>query len=116
MRDIENRITRYRLSRYAPPTDGTRRRLRWFWIVAMGWLLWAGVLSGHSFFRLWRLRQEQVRTTHDVAQVERDIYSLEKEARDPRAQSERNERMLRRIGMARPGEIIYRESDAARTP
>ncbi len=116
MRDIGNRIRRYRLSRYAVPSDPIRRRLHWAWLVALAWCAWVGFLSDHSFFRLWRLRQEQQRTRLELIQTRAEILALEQDARDPRAKRERAERELRNDGMARPGEIIYRMTESDSTP
>ena len=115
MRDIGSRIRRYRLSRYAVPTDPIRRQLHWAWIVALAWCAWVGFLSDHSFFRLWRLRQEQQRTQTELIQTRSEILAIEQDARDPRSKLERAERELRSAGMARPGEIIYRMSGADST-
>ncbi len=110
MRDIGNRIRRYRLSRYAMPSDPIRRRLHWAWLVAIAWCAWVGFLSDHSFFRLSRLRQEQQRTVQEVNHTRAEILAIEKDAKDPRSRQELAERKLRSTGMARPGEIIYRMS------
>jgi cell division protein FtsB len=112
MRDIGNRLKRYRLSRYAAPSDPVRRRLRWFWFVALAWLAYVGLLSDHSFYRLWRLKQERVRTATELSRTRAEIEALEKDRKDPAAQRERTERQLRRTGMAREGEIIYRIRDS----
>lgn len=110
MRDIGSRIRRYRLSRYAVPNDPIRRRLHWAWLVAIAWCAWVGFLSDHSFFRLWRLRQEHQRTRLELVRTRAEILANERDARDPRSKLERAERELRGAGMARPGEIIYRMS------
>jgi len=115
MRDIGNRIRRYRLSRYAAPSDPIRRRLHWAWLVALAWCAWVGLLSDHSFFRLWRLRQEEHRTQAEVVRTRAEIRAIEQDAHDPRSKLERAERELRSAGMARPGEIIYRMSGADST-
>ena len=113
MRDIGHRIQRYRLSRYAVPTDPVRRRLRWLWVIATVWLVWVTLLSKGSFYRLWRLDVERRRIQTELVQARADIGALEKESRDPRARREWAERQARRAGMARPGEIIYRVGGAA---
>ncbi len=104
MSDIGNRIRRYRLSRYAAPRDPVRRRLRWFWLLALLWLAWAGLLSNHSAYRLWRLGAEQHRTQLEIEKARMDFAAVERE---------RAERMLRANGMARPGEVVYRVRDGA---
>ena len=109
MRDIGRRIERYRLSRYAPPESPIRRRIRWVWVGLGAWLLWAGVVSDHSFYQLWRIEREQRSAQRELAEVRAQIEMLEREARDPKAREERAERILReKSGMARRGEIVYR--------
>jgi len=112
MRDIGNRIRRYRLSRYAPPDDPVRRGLRWVWAFGVLWLLWAGLISDHSFFRIWRLAQDNAHAERDLEQSRRDNARIDSELGDPKAGRERAERVLReRNGMAKRGEIIYRVED-----
>lgn len=109
MRDIGTRIQRYRLSRYRPLGTPLGSRIRWVWIALAAWLAWAGLLSDHSFYRLWRLGQEQERSQRELAQTREQVRSLETENNNPQARRERTERLLReRAGMARPGEIVYR--------
>lgn len=109
MRDIGRRIQRYRLSRYAPPEDPVRRRVPWFWLVAAAWMVWAGVISDHSLYRMWRLRQENHRAAAQLTRVEREIGRLDREIKDPAARREMGERALRETGgMAKPGEIVYK--------
>ena len=110
MRDIGSRIRRYRLTRYAVPSDPIRRRLHWAWLLAIAWCAWVGFLSDHSFFRLSRLRQEHQRTLLEVNRTRAEILAIEKDSQDPRSRLELAERKLRSTGMARPGEIIYRMS------
>ena len=113
MRDIGHRIRRYRLTRFAPPEDKVRRRLRWLWAVGALWLLWAGVLSDHSFYRIWRLGRASVQAERELEQGRSENQRLDAELRDPQAGRERAERLLReRSGMARRGEIIYRVEGA----
>jgi cell division protein FtsB len=108
MRDIGSRIGRYRLSRYASPTDPLRWHLRWFWLAAVLWIVWAGLLSKGSFYRLWRLDAERQRIERELEQTRGDIVALEKASKDPRLKREWAERQARHAGMARAGEIIYR--------
>lgn len=109
MRDIGRRIQRYRLTRYAPPESALRRRIRWVWVGLGAWLLWAGVVSDHSFYQLWRIERENRAARRQLEEVRAQIQALERESRDPRAREERAERILReKNGMARRGEIIYR--------
>ena len=63
MRDIGSKILRYRLSRYASPDDPWRRRIVRLVIPALLlWVVYAGVLSEHSWWRLWRLHREHDQT------------------------------------------------------
>ncbi len=108
MRDIGVRIQRYRLSRYAPPIDRTRRRLRWFWVIGALWLAWVGLLSDHNFYRIWKLSQEHQANRQEMARLAREGDQLEREVSDPRLRRRAAEAYLReRAGMARPNEIVY---------
>lgn len=112
MRDIERRIRRYRLGRYGADGAPVLRRLRWIWLVALAWVVWAGLLSEHSFFRLWRMERENQRMGAERVQVRAEIQQLDRERNDAELKRERTERLLReRAGMARPGEIVYRIRD-----
>lgn len=109
MRDIETRIQRYRLSRYAAPNDRVRRRLRWAWVVGGLWLVYVGVLSEHSFLRLWRFRQENARDRTELQRTKDEIDRLSREVDDPAVRRIKAEHQLReKVNMAQPGEIIYR--------
>ncbi len=109
MRDIGTRIQRYRLSRFARPSDRTRRRLRWVWVVGALWLVYVSVLSEHSFLRLWRFRQEDARNRAELQRTRAEIQRLSREADDPVLRRLNAERQLReKVQMAKPGEIIYR--------
>src|SRR5262249_34892230 len=109
MRDIGSRLQRYRLSRYAPPSDPVRRGLRWGWIVLALWLLWITVLSDHSLLRLWRVSRENSRAEQELVRARGSVARLESEMENPENNRELAERVLReRTGMARPGEIVYR--------
>ncbi len=109
MRDIGERLHRRRLLRYAPPDSPARRGFRWVAVVLVSWLVWAGLISDHSFYRIWRLSRENRRVSLEVEQLTSELQRLEAEARDPRARRERAEHALReKTGMAKPGEIIYR--------
>ncbi|HEY2954254.1 MAG TPA: septum formation initiator family protein [Candidatus Eisenbacteria bacterium] len=108
MRDIGMRIRRYRLGRYATSAS-PRARWRWVWVVAALWLAWAGLLSEHSLFRIWRLAHENAAARRDVERLRAEVARLEAELSDPQAGRLRAERWLReRDGMARRGEIVYR--------
>jgi cell division protein FtsB len=109
MRDIGSRLQRYRLSRYAPPTDPVRRGLRWGWVLLGLWLIWIGFVSDHSLWRIWRLSGENTRAEHELHRAQTAVAQLESEVENPRTNRNLAERMLReRTGMARPGEIVYR--------
>ena len=109
MSDIGTRLRRYRLSRYAPPVDPVRRRLRWGWVALGLWLVWIGFVSDHSLWRIWRLSRENAQAVTDLRKVQGSVARLEAEYESPRSNRELAERTLReRTGMARPGEIIYR--------
>ena len=108
MRDIGARIQRYRLSRYAPPVDRVRRRLRWAWLAGALWLVWVGFVSEHNLVRLWQLGRERVRSEVRLQQLKGEIARLDAQLRDPAAQRVLAEHALReKAGMAQPGEIIY---------
>ncbi len=114
MRDIGNRLRRYRLSRYAPPTDPLRRGLRWGWVAIALWLIWIGVLSDHSLWRIWSLSRENARAERELSATRAEVERLDRELTDPRTQRELAERALReKTGMARPGEIVYRIREGA---
>jgi cell division protein FtsB len=109
MRDIGTRIQRYRLSRYAQPLDRVQRRLRWAWVAGGLWLLYVGVLSEHSFYRLLKLRQENARGHVELQRTRAEIERLAREAGDPAAVRLNAERQLReKVQMAKKNEIIYR--------
>lgn len=108
MRDIGARIQRYRLSRYAPPVDRVRRRLRWAWVVGALWLIWVGFLSDHNACRIWLLSREERTNRQEVARLLEESRRLEREASDPKLRRKAAEAYLReRAGMARRGEIVY---------
>jgi cell division protein FtsB len=109
MRDIGRRIQRYRLSRYGNANNPLTQRLRWVWLVAAAWLAWVGVLSDHSFFRIWKLERERAQTRQELEEASDARQRMSAELKDPEARRERAEDVLRtEHGMARPGEIIYR--------
>jgi cell division protein FtsB len=109
MRDISSRLNRYRLSRYAPPVDPVRRRLRWAWVLGALWLAWIGLVSDHSLLRIWLLGRDNARARTELERVRAETAQLDAQVKDPRASRELAEHALReRNGMARPGEIVYR--------
>ncbi len=109
MRDISHRIRRYRLSRYAPPVDAWRRRMRWAWVAGGLWLVWVGLVSDHSLYRIWRLSLENARAQRELERVRQEAERLDEQLSNPKTARDRGEHELReRKGMAGPGEFIYR--------
>lgn len=109
MKDIGSRILR-RPSRFGSPDDPWRRRMVRFVIPALLiWVVYAGVLSEHSWWRLWRLGHEQKQTATRLEATRGEIERLEREIADPDERRALQEKVLReRNGYARPNEIIYR--------
>jgi cell division protein FtsB len=70
--------------------------------------VWATVLSDHSFYRIWRMSEDNRRATRDLEAMRQEIDRLDRQARDPSARMREAEQALRKDGFARPGEIIYR--------
>ena len=106
-RDITGRVLGRPLrSPYAP--GGGSPRTRWLWLVHAAWLLWAGVLSDHSWWRIAQLRHELGSEKSDLQRVRRETEALKDQAGDPALRTEHAEEELRKRGMAKPGEIIYR--------
>ena len=115
MRDIGSRLSRYRLSRYAPPTDPLQRKLRWGWVALALWLVWIGLLSDHSLWRIWRLGRENARAEQQLERTRAEVVKLDGELNNPETQRELAERALReKTGMARPDEIVYRIRENAK--
>jgi cell division protein FtsB len=110
MRDIGSRIQRYRLSRYADPdTSGRRRLKRWLLPLVGLWVLYAGVLSEHSLWRLWRLERSQAEADRQLQALRTEEDRVHRQLEDPAERRELQEKVLReRNGYARPGEIVYR--------
>ena len=116
MRDIGRRIQRYRLSRYRPLPSGIPHPPRWVWLAAAAWLVYIGILSDRSLYRIWRMGQENSRAVKRLHDAETEIHRLDQDAADPRARLDEAERALRREGFAKPGEIVYRiQANAADT-
>ena len=113
MRDIERRIGRYRLSRYAPPVDRVRRSLKWAWWLGALWLLWIGCISDHSLLRIWQLSSAYSASLERLATERHHVDQMVATLRNPNLLAE--ERLRREYGMARPGERVYRISDARPT-
>ena len=116
MSDIDSRLRRHRLSRYAPPPDPLHRGLRLGWVALGLWLVWIAVLSDHSLWRIWRLGREHAQTEQDLQRTRREVDRLDAELNNPATQREQAESALRRTGMAGPGEIVYRIREGAARP
>jgi cell division protein FtsB len=109
MRDIGTRIRRYRLSRYGSGDGRGVRRVRWLLPLLLVWLVYAGLLGEHSWFRIWRLEQESDQVRTDLGRTRAGIDSLEHRLNDPGASRAMGERVLReRSGFAGKDELIYR--------
>jgi len=110
VRDIGSKILRYRLSRYASPDDPWRRRIVRLVIPALLlWVVYAGVLSEHSWWRLWRLHRAHDQTATRLDATRGEIERLERQIQNPEERRELQEKVLReRNGYARPAEIVYR--------
>jgi hypothetical protein len=105
MRDIERRLGRYRLSRYAPPVDPVRRSLKWAWWLGALWLLWIGVISDHSLLRISRLSSTYAASQRRLADERRQADQIAATLRNPDELVEQTAR--RNYRMAKPGERIY---------
>jgi cell division protein FtsB len=106
-RDITGRVLGKPLrSPYAP--GGGSPRARWLWLLPIAWLLWMGVVSDHSLWRIARLRHELSTAQADLRQLHDQTSGLDARLHDPAERREHAEAALRARGMARPGEIIYR--------
>ena len=115
MGDIDSRLRRHRLSRYATPEGPLRRGMKLGWVGLALWLAWIGFLSDHSLWRIWRLSRETAHAEQELERTRQTVQRLDAELTDPDAQRDAAERTLReRTGMARPGEIIYRIRGNAR--
>ena len=87
---------------------GAPSRARWLWLLPAAWLLWTGVISDHSLWRIWRLRHELSSARAELQRVNGETSRLSARLADPHERSEHAEAMLRAQGMSRPNEIIYR--------
>ena len=86
---------------------------RWVAAGVAVWLVWVTLISDHSLLRIQGLRHELRSTGEDLSRVQTKNAALENRLRDPVGQAEHAEEMLRRQGMARPGELVYRFDPAA---
>ena len=115
MSDIDSRLRRYRLSRYAPPSDPLKRGLRLGWLALGLWLVWVALLSDHSLWRIWRLGHDRDRAEKELERTKAEVDRLDAELDNPATQRDLAERALReKTGMARPGEIVYRIREGAK--
>jgi cell division protein FtsB len=110
-RDITARVLRRPLRSPYAPGGGRHPWLRWVLLAVSVWLLYAAVLSDHSLWRILRLRQDLSASEAEVLRVKAETRKLEARLDDPHARAAHAEEVLRRQGLARPNEIIYRLGD-----
>lgn len=110
-RDITGRVLRRPLRSPYLPSGGGRPWMRWVMLAASVWLLYAAVLSDHSWWRILRLRQQLAESEAETARVKGETAKLEARLDDRQGRAEHAEEVLRGQGMARPNEIIYRLGD-----
>ena len=115
MRDIGRRIQSRRLTRYAHAR--APRLALWIWLALGAWILYAGLLSNHSFYQLWRVQRISRREQARLLETQTALRHLDRQARDGNERKRIAERMLReQEGWSRPGEIIYRIDDRTAAP
>ena len=115
MRDIGRRIQRYRLARYAPAQGA--HVPKWAWLALGAWILWAGLVSDHSFYQLWRMERISAREHDRLQETQNSLRHLDRQARDGTERKRIAEKLLReQEGWSRPGEIIYRIDDKDPAP
>ena len=106
--DILARLKRHR-SRYATPESGWSRSRRWLWSLLGLWAIYVGVLSEHSLWRLWRVRQQAARTAGTARETQAEADRIDRQIHEPAQRRDLSERVLREEhGLARKGEEIYR--------
>jgi len=105
--DIGARLERYRLSRYAAPQNPWRYRVRWVLLGLAAWVLWAGIISEHSFYRLWRIKSEANQKRAQLESIEAEVNRLNYDLDDPKVRDYRAEQALRKQGMAAKDEYVY---------
>ena len=109
MRDIGDRIRRYRLTRFGPRDAHLLRRLAWVWPILGLWGIYVLFLGEHSVIRIWHLSRENQRMHAELASTRQELDRLEARLNDPNVMRNRGEELLRvRNGFAKPGEFIYR--------
>jgi cell division protein FtsB len=109
MRDIGQRIQRYRLTRFGPRNAPLLRRLAWVWPILGIWGAYVLFFGEHSVLKIWRLSQENQRMRAELVSTQKELDRLEGRMNDPRVMREDAEHVLReRSGFAKSGEIIYR--------
>ncbi len=112
-KDITARVMRRPLrSPYMPGHDRSNRR-RWIWIGVAAWMLWVGVLSDHSLWRIAQLKRELAEARSETQVIQRKTQTLDDSRSDPRAKQDHAEAVQRRNGWAVPGEIVYRFRNGA---
>ena len=115
MRDIGDRIRRYRLTRFGPRDSSLLRRLAWVWPILGLWGAYVLFLGEHSMLRIWRLSRENQRMQTELVSTRQELDRLEGRLNDPNLMRDRAEHLMReRSGWAKPGEIIYRIPESAR--
>jgi len=107
-KDITRRVLGRPMQSPYLPGGGVPSRRLWWWIAGIVWLAWISVISDHSLWRIFRLKQELRAANREIAQIESETRKLDEKMSDPRARAEHSEEILRKQGMARPGEIVYR--------
>ncbi len=107
-RDIAGRVLRRRIeSPYAGPSAWPIRP-RWILLALAAWFAWAAFNPDHGLLRIQSLKNDLHGSGSELAAAKKQNDALDKRLHDPVGQAEHAEEMLRRQGMARPGEIIYR--------
>lgn len=116
-RDITNRVLRRPVQSIygrAGGISGMSVGMRWVVAGIAVWLAWVTLASDHSFLRIQALRHELRSSGQDLAHVQARNDALENQLHDPVGQAEHAEQMLRRQGMAKQGELIYRFDPVAK--
>lgn len=118
--DILSRLNKHR-SPFAEPESALSRSRRWLWPLAGLWLLYVGVLSDHSLWRLWQVGHAASTTAVAVQRTQAEAVRVDRQLHDPDERRDLAEQVLREEhGLARPGEQVYRvegepAADSSRT-